>query len=175
MFPDPLTLVRTDGIECVINGLRDIFLTYFEQSTNSALLEYQSLSTISIPLCHQYAHLPQAASRKDNESYHKAQILSQFPKHIIVHSTPVASTVTWSLHSTFFNAMELKFQRKNVQPTNLQQLCDFVISIWNKIFEKYLCLYHEELRQCEGKRRAKARYENVPNKTSGVYCIGYFK
>ncbi len=49
-----------------------------------------------------------------------------------------------------WDVVERQIRFMDVQPTNLQQLCDAIISIWTKISEEcfqHLVEFHEELRQ----------------------------
>ncbi len=83
--------------------------------------------------------------QQDNAPCHKAQIISDWFLWQWVHFTQMVSTVTRSQsnraplgcggtgYSRSINILV-------VQPTNLQQLCDAIMSIWTKISEE--CFQH---------------------------------
>ncbi len=98
-----------------------------------------------------------------------------------VHFTQMASTVTRS-HSNraALGCVEREIHIMDVQPTNLQQLCDAIVSIWTKISEE--CFQHlvESMpRRIKAVLKTKVgptRYQQgVPNKVASecVYIYIY--
>ncbi len=138
----------------------DIFLAHFGPlSTNWAsfkchsLPEYccwpcPSLYDYSVPSSDGYFQL-------DNAPCHKAQIISDW---FLEHDNEF-TLLKWPPQSPDLNpiehlwdVVEREIHIMDVQPTNLQQLCDAIMSIWTKIqkrnvYNTFLNICHEELRQ----------------------------
>ncbi len=78
------------------------------------------------------------------------------------------STVTRSQsnRAAFWDVVEREIHIMDVQTTNLQQLCDAIMTIWTKISEE--CFQHlvESMQ-----RRIKAKEKGVQPGTSKVYLI----
>ncbi len=81
--------------------------------------------------------------QQDNASCHKAQIISDW---FLEHDNEFTS-LKWPPQSPDLNptehlwdVVEREIRIMDVQPTNLQQLCDAIMSIWTKISEE--CLQH---------------------------------
>ncbi len=92
--------------------------------------------------------------QQDNAPCHKAQIISDW---FLEHDNEF-TLLKWPPQSPDLNpieqlwdVVEREIRIMNVQPTNLQQLRDAIMSIWTKIseecFNTLLNLCHEELRQ----------------------------
>ncbi len=81
--------------------------------------------------------------QQDNAPYHKAQIISDW---FLVHDNEF-TLLKWPPQSPDLNpiehiwdVVEREIHIIDVQPTNLQQLCDAIMSIWTKISEE--CFQH---------------------------------
>ncbi len=130
------------------NGVGDIFLAHFGiLSTNWAsfkrhsLPEYccwpcPSLYDYSVPIFWCYF-------QQDNAPCHKAQIISDW---FLEHDNEF-TLLKWPPQSPDLNpiehlwdVVEREIHIMDVQPTNLQQLCDAIMSIWTKISEE--CFQH---------------------------------
>ncbi len=109
--------------------------------------------------------------QQDNAPCHKAQIISDW---FLEHDNEF-TLLKWPPQSPDLNprehlwdVVEREIHIMDVQPTNLQQLRDAIISIWTKISEEWfntlLNLCHEELRQFW-------RQKGVQPGTSTVYLI----
>ncbi len=92
--------------------------------------------------------------QQDNAPFHKAQIISDW---FLEHDNEF-TLLKWPPQSPDLNPMEhlwdvveREIHIMDAQPANLQQLCDAIMLIWNKISEEfsntffYLC--HEDLRR----------------------------
>ncbi len=100
------------------------------------------LLTMSIPLWLQCLHLLMYF-QQDNASCHKAQIISDW---FLEHDNEF-TLLKWSPQSPDLNPIEYlwdvverEIHIMDVQPTNLQQLRDAIMSIWTKISEE--CFQH---------------------------------
>ncbi len=109
--------------------------------------------------------------QQDNAPCHKAQIISDwFLEHdnefTLLKWPPQSPDLNPIEH--FWDVMEREIHIMDVQPTNLQQLRDAIMSIWTKIseecFNTLLNLCHEELRQFLKQKR-------IQPGTSKVYLI----
>ncbi len=81
--------------------------------------------------------------QQDNAPCHKAQIISDwFLEHenefTLLKCPPQSPDLNPMEH--LCDVMEREIRIMDVQPTNLQQLCDAIMSIWTKISEK--CFQH---------------------------------
>ncbi len=81
--------------------------------------------------------------QKDNAQCHKAQIISD---RFLEHDNELIS-LKWPPQSPDLNpiehiwdVVEREIRIMDVQPTNLQQLCDAIMSIWTTISEE--CFQH---------------------------------
>ncbi len=81
--------------------------------------------------------------QQDNAPLHKIQIIS----HRFLEHDNEFNLLKWPPQSPdlnpiehIWNAVEQEICIMDVQPTNLQQLCDAIRSIWTKIFEE--CFQH---------------------------------
>ncbi len=88
--------------------------------------------------------------QQDDAACHKAQIISDW---FLEHDNEF-TLLKWPPQSPDLNPMEhiwdvveREIRIMDVQPTNLQQLCCTIMSIWTKISNTLLNLCHEELRQ----------------------------
>ncbi len=109
--------------------------------------------------------------------HHKAQIiLDWFLKH-----DNELTLLKWPPQSPdhLWDVVERENRIMDVQPTNLQQLCDAIISIWTKISEEMfptLCWIYTKINQgsSEGKSGSK---QGVPNKVASgcIYIYIYDK
>ncbi len=103
---------------------------------------YLLLMTMSIPLWLQCTHLLMATSSRIMHR-HKAQIISDW---FLEHDNEF-TLLKWPPQSPDLNpiehlwdVVEREIRNMDVQPTNLQQLRDAIISIWTKISEE--CFQH---------------------------------
>ncbi len=103
---------------------------------------YLSIVTMSIPLRLVYPS-SEGYFQQDNAPCHKAQIISDW---FIEHDNEF-NLLKWSPQSPdlnpiehFWDVVEREIHIMDVQPTNLQQLCDAIMSIWTKISEE--CFQH---------------------------------
>ncbi len=127
------------------NGVGGIFLAHFGSfSTNWALFKHHSLVLLnmSIPLWLQCTHLLMYF-QQDNAPCHKDQIISDW---FLEHDDEF-TFLKWPPQSTDLNPIEHLWDVEereilimDVQTTNLQQLCDAIMSIWTKISEE--CFQH---------------------------------
>ncbi len=123
------------------NGVRDFFLAHFgplvpiEHRLNKPRSTWVLLLTMFIPLWLQCTIFWCTSSR----------IMQHVTKHLRlvswtwqwVHFTQMASTVTRSqFNRALWDVVEREIHIMDVQPTNLQQLCDAIISICTKISEE---------------------------------------
>ncbi len=81
--------------------------------------------------------------QQDNAPCHKVQIISDcFLEHdnefTLLKWHPQSPDLNPTEH--FWDVVERKIRIMDVQPTNLQQLCDAIMSIWTKISEE--CFQH---------------------------------
>ncbi len=81
--------------------------------------------------------------QKDNAPFHKAQIISDwFLEHdnefTLLRCPPQSPDLNPIEH--LWDVVEREIHILDVQPTNLQQLCDAIMSIWTKISEE--CFQH---------------------------------
>ncbi len=81
--------------------------------------------------------------QQDNAPYHKAQIiLDRFLEHdnefSLLKWPPQSPDLNQIEH--LWDVVEREILIMDVQPTNLQQLCDAIMSIWTKISEE--CFKH---------------------------------
>ncbi len=79
--------------------------------------------------------------QQDNEPCHKAQIISDW---VLEHNNEF-TLLKWPPQSQdlnsiehFWDVVEREIRIMDLQPTNLQQLRDAIMSIWTKISEEYL-------------------------------------
>ncbi len=100
------------------------------------------LLTMSIPLWLQCT-IFWCYFQQDNAPCHKAQIISDW---FLEHGNEF-TLLKWPPQSPDLNPIEYlwdvverEIQIMDVQPTNLQQLCDAIMSIWTKISEE--CFQH---------------------------------
>ncbi len=108
--------------------------------------------------------------QQDNALCYKAQIISDW---FLEHDNEF-TLLQWPPQSPDLNpikqlwdVVEREICIMDVQPTNLQQLCDAIMSIWTKtrnVSNTLLNLCHEELRQFW-------RQKEVQSGTSKVYLI----
>ncbi len=81
--------------------------------------------------------------QQDNASWHKAQIISDwFHEHdneFTLLKWPPQSPDLHPIEHLWY-VVEREIRNMDVQPTNLQQLCDAIMSIWTKISEE--CFQH---------------------------------
>ncbi len=157
-------------------GGGDIFLAHFGPLKRQSLPEYccwpcPSLYDYSIPSSDGYF-------QQDNAPCHKAQIISDW---FLEHDNEF-TLLKWPPQSPDLNpiehlwdVVERESHIMDVQPTNLQQLCDAIMSIWTKISEE--CFQHlvESMPQrIKAVLKAKAGptgyKQGVPNKVASE-CI----
>ncbi len=100
------------------------------------------VAAMSIPLWLQCTHLLMYF-QQDNAACHKAQIISDW---FLEHDNEF-TLLKWPPQSPDLNpiehlwdVVEREIHIMDVQPTNLQQLCDAIMSIWTKISEE--CFQH---------------------------------
>ncbi len=105
--------------------------------------------------------------QQDNASCHKAQIISDW---FLEHDNEF-TLLKWPPQSPDLNpiehlwdVVEREIHIMDVQMTNLQQLCDAIMTIWTKISNTLLNQCHEELRPLW-------RQKGVRPGTSKVYLI----
>ncbi len=121
-------------------------VTWSDESRFLLTLPSQStwvlLLTMSIPLWLQCTHLLMYF-QQDNAPCHKAQIISDW---FLEHDTEF-TLLKWPPRSSDLNpvehlwdVVEREIHIMDVQPTNLQQLRDAIMSIWTKISEE--CFQH---------------------------------
>ncbi len=108
----------------------------------NATVYWVLLLTMSIPLLLQCTHLLMYF-QQDNAPCHKAQIISDW---FLEHDNEF-TLLKWPPQSPDLNpiehlwdVVEREIHIMDVQPTNLQQLCDAIMSIWTKISEE--CFQH---------------------------------
>ncbi len=108
--------------------------------------------------------------QQDNASCHKAQIISDW---FIEHDNEF-TLLKWPPQSPDLNpiehlwdVVEREIHIMDVQPTNLQQLCDAIMSTWTKISEE--CLQH--LVESMTRRIKFWKQKGVQPGTSKVYLI----
>ncbi len=136
---------------------------------------------MSIPLWLQCPHLLMYF-QQDNAPCHKAQIISDwFLKHdnefTLLKWPPQSPDLSPIEH--LWDVVEREIHIMDVQPTNLQQLCDAIMSIWTwslksrrNVSNTLLNLYHEELRQFWRQKGVQPDTSKVPNKVaSECVCI----
>ncbi len=128
------------------------------------------LLTVSIP--YEYSVYPSSDGyfQQDNALCHKAQIISDW---FLEHDNEF-TLLKWPPQSPdlipiehLWDVVEQEIHIMDVQPTNLLQLRDAIMSIWIRISEEcfqHLVKCHEELRQFW-------RHEGVQPGTSKVYLI----
>ncbi len=122
------------------NGVGDIFLAHFGPlSTNWASFKFHSLPE---PFMTTVYHLLMYF-QQDNAPCHKAQIISDW---FLEHDNEF-TLLKWPPQSPDLNpiehlwdVVEREIHIMDVQTTNLQQLCDAIMTIWNKISEE--CFQH---------------------------------
>ncbi len=129
------------------NGVGGIFLAHFGPlRTNWVSFKRHSLPEYCCWPCPSFMttvyHLLMYF-QQDNAPCHKAQIISDW---FLEHDNEF-TLLKWSPQSPDLNPIEhlwdvVKWQIHimDVQPTNLQQLCDAIMSIWTKISEE--CFQH---------------------------------
>ncbi len=152
-----LDLSHGSGWWC--SGVGDIFLAHFGPlSTNWASFK-QPQSYLSIVADHVHPFMttvyPSSDGyfQQDNAPCHKAQIISDwFLEHdnefTLLKWPPQTPDLNPIEH--LWDVVEREIHIMDVQPTNLQQLCDAIMSIWTKISEEcfqHLVECHEELTQ----------------------------
>ncbi len=118
--------------------------------------------------------------QQDNAPRHKAQIISDW---FLEHDNEF-TLLKWPPQSPDLNpiehlwdVVEWEIRIMDVQSTNLQQLCDAIMSIWTKISEEFFQNLVESMPQ-RNKAVLKAKggltryYQGVPNKVaSECMCI----
>ncbi len=133
---------------------------------------------MSIPLGLQCPHLLMYF-QQDNAPCHEAQIISDW---FLEHDNEF-TLLKWPPQSPDLNpiehlwdVVEREIHIMDVQPTNLQQLCDAIMSIWTKISEE--CFQHlvESMpRRIKAALKAKGgptRYwPGVPNKVPNISAL----
>ncbi len=77
--------------------------------------------------------------QQDNSPYHKAQIILEHENEFTLLKWPPQSPDLNPIEH-LWNVVEREIRIMDVQPTNLQQLCDAIMSIWTKISEE--CFQH---------------------------------
>ncbi len=129
------------------NGVWDIFLAHFGPlSTNWALFKRHSLPEYccwpcpslydySVPIFWCYFQQDNAPCHQSSNHLRLVSWTWQW-----VHFTQTASTVTRSQsnRAPLGCGVKREIHIMDVQPTNLQQLCDAIMSIWTKISEECL-------------------------------------
>ncbi len=112
--------------------------------------------------------------QQDNAPCHKVQIISDwFLEHnnefTLLKWPPQSSDLNPIEH--LWDVVEREIHIMDVQPTNLQQLRDAIMSIWNKISEEYFQHLVESM-----SRRIKAvlRAKGIQPGTSKVYLIKWY-
>ncbi len=155
------------------NGVRDIFLAHLVP------IEHRLNSTAYLSIVADHVHpfmttvYPSSDSyfQQDNAPCHKAQIISDW---FLEHDNEF-TLLKWPPQSPDLNSIEhlwdvveREIHIMDEQPTNLQQLCDAIMSIWTKISEE--CFQHlvESMPQ---KLRQFWRQKGVQPGTSKVYLI----
>ncbi len=144
----------------VVSWCGDIFLVHFGPlSTNWASFKRHSLPeyllTMFIPLWLQCTHLLMATS-------------SRIMHHVTKLKSSQAGFLNMTMSSLYSNVVEREIRFMDVQPTNLQQLRDAIMSIWTKISEE--CFQHlvESMPQII---KAVLKAKVVQPGTSKVYLI----
>ncbi len=117
----------------------DIFLTHFGPLSTNCL---NATAYLSIVTDHVHSFMTTMYPSSDAPC-HKAQIISDC---FLEHDNEF-SLLKWPPQSPDLNpierlwdVVEWEIHIMNVQPTNLQQLCDAIMSIWTKISEE--CFQH---------------------------------
>ncbi len=130
------------------NGVRDIFLAHFGPlSTNWASFKRHSQPEYCCwpcPSLYDYSvSIFWLYFQQDNAPCHKAQIISDW----FLEQDNEFTLLKWPPQSPDLNPIEhlwdvdeREIRIMDVQPTNLQQLCDAIRSIWTKISEE--CFQH---------------------------------
>ncbi len=157
----------------------DIFLAHFGHlSTNWALFKHHSLPEYCCwpcPSLYDYS-VPSSDDyfQQDNAPCHKAQILSDW---FLEHDNEF-TLLKWPPQSPDLNpiehlwdVVEREIHIMDEHPTNLQQLCDAIMTIWTKISEE--CFHHivESMPQrikavLKAKGVASRYWQGVPNKVA---------
>ncbi len=129
------------------NGVGYIFLAHFGPlSTNWASFKGHSLPEYCCwpcPSLYDYSVPIFWCFQQDNAPWHKAQSISDwFPEH-----DNEFTLLKWPPQSPDLNPIEhlwdvvkQEIHIMDVQPTNLQQLCDAIMTIWTKISDE--CFQH---------------------------------
>ncbi len=109
--------------------------------------------------------------QQDNAACHKAQIISDW---FLEHDNEF-TLLKWPPQSPDLNPLEhlwdvveREIHIMDVQPTNLQQLCDAIMSIWTKISEEYFQHFVESMPQI---MKAVLKAKGFQPGTSNVYII----
>ncbi len=109
--------------------------------------------------------------QQDNAPCHKAQIISDW---FLEHDNEF-TLLKWPPQSPDLNpiehlcdVVEREIHIMNVQPTNLQKLCDAIMSIWTKISEE--CFQHL-VESMPRRFKAVLKAKGGPPGTSMVYLI----
>ncbi len=133
-----LTCLNSSGCRWC-NGLGDIFLAHFGPlSTNWASFKRHSLLEYCCwpcPSLYDYSvHIFWCYFQQDNAPCHKAQIISDW---FLEHDNEF-TLLKWPPQSPDLNPIEVEREIRimDVQLTNLQKLCDAIMSIWTKISEE---------------------------------------
>ncbi len=125
------------------NGVGDIFLAHLVQIEHCLTPQptWELLLTMSMPLWLQCTFFWCTSSRIMH--HHKAQIISDW---FLEHDNEF-TLLKWPPQSPDLNpiehlwdVVEREIHIMDVYPTNLQQLCDAIMSIWTKISEE--CFQH---------------------------------
>ncbi len=125
---------------------------------------------MTIPLWLQCTHLLMYF-QQDNAPYHKAQIISDwFLEHdnefTLLKWPPWSPDLSPIEH--LWDVVEREIHIMDVQPTNLQQLRDAIMSIWTKISEE--CFQHL-VESMPRRIKAVLKAKGVQPGTSKVYLI----
>ncbi len=171
-----LSCLNGSGWWLLCNGVRDIFLAHFGSlSTNWTLFKHHSLPEYCCwpcPSLYDYS-VPSSDGyfQQDNAPCHKAQIISDW---ILEHDDEF-TLLKWPPQSPDLNPIEhlwdveeREIRIMDVQPTNLQQLCDAIMSKQTKISEE--CFQHL-VESMPRRIKAVLKAKGVQPGTSKVYLI----
>ncbi len=125
------------------NGLGDIFLAHFGPLVP---IEHRLNATVYLSIVADHVHpfmttvysSSDGYFQQDNAPCHKAQIISDW---FLEHDNEF-TLLKWPPQSPDLNPIEVEREIRimDVQLTNLQKLCDAIMSIWTKISEE--CFQH---------------------------------
>ncbi len=159
----------------VVLCVGDIFLAHFGPlSTNWASFKHHSLPEYCWPCPPLYDYSEPifwCYFQQDNAPCHKAQIISDW---FLEHDNEF-TLLKWPPQSPDLNpiehlwdVVEREIHIVDVQTTNLQQLCDAIMTIWTKISEE--CLQHL-VESMPWRIKAVVKAKVVQPSTSKVYLI----